>query len=183
MENRPAFDRDSAPSGNFTLDLEQSADQPLALLPGGVGITPVLAMLHVAVAQQPDRPIVFIHASLNSATHAHREEIDEIAAAHDIVTAHVRYSDPVDGDLEQRCCDSTGFVDAAMIGSLLPVGDGAFYFCGPKPFMAAVTRALDELTVPAEQRHYEFFGPAQDLQHRGTNLAVCSGCCGHENRC
>jgi len=154
------------PSGNFTLDRDQTTDRPLVLLSGGVGITPVLAMLHVAVAQQPGRPIVFIHAALNSATHAHREEVDELAAAHDNVTAHVRYSDPVAGDLEQGCCDSTGFVDAALIGSLLPVGEGEgdFYFCGPKPFMVAVTRALDELTVPAEQRHYEFFGPAQDLK-------------------
>lgn len=152
------------PSGNFTLDLDQPADRPLVLLSGGVGITPLLAMLHAAVADPSDRPILFIHTALNSATHAHRAEVAEIAAAHENVKVHTRYSDPAPDDLARGHCDSTGFVDADLIRSLLPEADGAFYFCGPKPFMVAVTEALDELAIPAAQRHYEFFGPAQGLQ-------------------
>jgi len=152
------------PSGNFTLDLDAPTDRPLVLLSGGVGITPLLAMLHTAVAEQPDRSIVFIHGALNSATHAHREEVVEVAANHDNVKVHFRYSDPTDGDLDQGRCHSTGFVDAALIRSLLRGEEGEFYFCGPKPFMVAVNQALDELAVPAAQRHYEFFGPAQELK-------------------
>lgn len=155
------------PSGNFTLDLESSPDQPLVLLSGGVGITPLLAMLHAAAAEQPGRPITFIHGALDSATHAHRDEVAEAAAKHGNVTVHVRYSDPAAGDLEQGYCDSTGFVDTDLIRSLLRGDDAEFYFCGPKPFMVAVTRVLDELAIPAENRHHEFFGPAQDLQPAG----------------
>lgn len=152
------------PSGNFTLDLDQPTTRPLVLLSGGVGITPLLAMLHTAARAQRDRPIVFIHGALDSTTHAHREEVAEIAAKYDNVTTHVRYSYPADGDLQQRRCDSIGFIDSDLIRSMLPTDDGEYYFCGPKPFMAAVQRALNELAVPAEQRHYEFFGPAQDLE-------------------
>ena len=155
------------PSGNFTLDLNQPTTRPLVLLSGGVGITPLLAMLHAAVNEQPDRPIVFIHGALNSTTHAHREEVAEVAAEHHQVTTHVRYSNPVADDLPEGRCDSTGFIDADLIRSTLSEGgdgEGAFYFCGPKPFMVAVQQALDELAVPEGQRHFEFFGPAQDLK-------------------
>lgn len=151
------------PSGNFTLDLDQPTARPLVLISGGVGITPLLAMLHTAVREQPDRPVVFIHGALSSATHAHREEVAELAGPHNNLQTHVRYSDPADGDLEQGRCDSTGFIDTDLIRSMLPQGGGAFYFCGPKPFMVAVQKALDELAVPAADRHHEFFGPAQDL--------------------
>jgi len=151
------------PSGNFTLDLDQPTDRPLVLLSGGVGITPLLAMLHTAAREQINRPIVFIHGALKSNTHAHRQEVAELAARHGNVQTHVRYSEPADGDLEQGRCDSTGFIDADLIRSMLPQGDGVFYFCGPKPFMTAVQEALDELAVPATDRHHEFFGPAQDL--------------------
>jgi len=151
------------PSGNFTLDLDQPTDRPLVLLSGGVGITPLLAMLHTAAREQTNRPIVFIHGALNSNTHAHREEVAELAGQHNNVQTHVRYSDPAGGDIEQGRCDSTGFIDADLIRSMLPQSGGAFYFCGPKPFMVAVQKALDELAVPAADRHHEFFGPAQDL--------------------
>jgi len=151
------------PSGNFTLDLDQPTDRPLVLLSGGVGITPLLAMLHTAAREQTNRPIVFIHGALNSNTHAHREEVDELADPHNNLQIHVRYSDPANDDIEQGRCDSTGFIDADLIRSMLPQGGGEFYFCGPKPFMVAVQKALDELAVPATDRHYEFFGPAQDL--------------------
>ncbi len=152
------------PSGNFTLDLDQPTNRPLVLLSGGVGITPLLAMLHAAVSEQPDRQIIFIHGALNSTTHAHREEVAEVAAKHNQVNVHVRYSEPAAGDLPEGRCDSTGFIDADLIRSMLPEGDGAFYFCGPKPFMVAVQKAMDELAIPEGQRHFEFFGPAQDLQ-------------------
>ena len=54
-----------------------------------------------------------------------------------------------------------------MIASLVPSPDADFYYCGPKPFMAAVDAALDELGVDADRRHYEFFGPAQSLRTAG----------------
>lgn len=152
------------PCGAFTLDPDAPADWPLVLLSAGVGITPCLAMLHAAVRDQPDRRIHFIHAAISSRTHAFRDEVAQLAGAHDNVTAHTRYSDPLGDDVERERCDSIGFVDADLIRKLVGTPDAEFYYCGPKPFMVSVHTALTAWGVPDAQLHHEFFGPAQALQ-------------------
>jgi MOSC domain-containing protein YiiM len=57
----------SAPRGVFTL---RQGDGPVVLLSAGVGITPVLAMLHVLAAGGSRREIWWIHGARNSAEHA-----------------------------------------------------------------------------------------------------------------
>jgi len=41
--------------------------------------------------------------------------------------------------------------------------DVEFYFLGPKPFMQAMNGFAPKLGIPAENVHFEFFGPAEDL--------------------
>ncbi len=152
------------PCGDFTLDLEAFSDRTLVLISGGVGITPMVAMLHAAIRYQPDRPICFIHGALNSRTHALRVEIEQLEQQHKPLRTHVRYSEPVEGDVEQGRCGSTGFIDEELIRLVVGTSDGEFYYCGPKAFMVNVHRALDEWGVPANQCHHEFFGPAEALE-------------------
>ena len=42
--------------------------------------------------------------------------------------------------------------------------DADYYICGPVPFMQAVVHALKELSVQDEKIHFEFFGPAMQLE-------------------
>ena len=156
------------PCGEFTLDLSEPATRPLVLLSAGVGITPVLSMLHASLQHQPDRVVHFIHAALNSATHAFRGEIAQLDRDHDNLHVHVRYSNPTDADREQDLCDSEGFVDGELVRSQVGGPDADFYYCGPKPFMIAVHQALQAWGVPEAQLHHEFFGPKQALQAAGT---------------
>lgn len=151
------------PCGEFTLDLTASPDRPLVLLSGGVGITPMLSMLHAAIEHQPERDVRFIHGALSSQTHALREEVADLAARHAPLRVHVRYSDPLDDDREAGRCDSVGLIDAELIRTLVGTPDADFYFCGPKPFMEMVDRALAEWGVADANRRHEFFGPAQTL--------------------
>ncbi|MGN6507513.1 MAG: hypothetical protein ACTHM6_18305, partial [Tepidisphaeraceae bacterium] len=83
------------------------------------------------------------------------------------------YSDPTDQDRRRERFDSEGFVDMKLIGTLLKGNFSAdFYFCGPKPFMAAVFQGLSAQGVPAGAMHYEFFGPAEALQPAAGARAV-----------
>lgn len=41
--------------------------------------------------------------------------------------------------------------------------DADAYFLGPKPFMGFVNKALAQIGLPDERRHFEFFGPAEAL--------------------
>ena len=65
----------SAPAGDFVLD---NTDLPVVLISGGIGITPLLSMLNTIVEKQPQRQVTFIHATVNSQTHAFKEYVEQI---------------------------------------------------------------------------------------------------------
>lgn len=152
------------PCGEFFLDLSEHHERPLVLLSAGVGITPLLAMLESVQSEQPQRKVVFIHGSLHGKTHAFADHVREIAADNPNVTAHMRYSEPSEEDIAAKRFDSTGFVDAELIESLVPGRDCDYFFCGPKPFMTAIYRQLLTWGIPGSQVHFEFFGPREELE-------------------
>lgn len=163
------------PCGEFCLDLETAGDRPIVLLSGGIGITPVMAMLKSLAHHQIATPVYFIHAARNSQYHALGEEARHIALNHPHIQTHFRYDAPLPQDLG-RHCDSTGLVDAPFLQRILPNVDAEYYFCGPKPFMTGLYNALLDRGVPDSQIHFEFFGPKQDLvgdraAPRGTQIS------------
>lgn len=154
------------PCGEFFLDVTEHHPRPLVLLSAGVGITPVLSMLLSALEAMPGRPVYFIHAALNSRTHAFRDVVSELSRAHANLSVHYRYSEPSNEDRAEGFCDSEGFVDGELIESLLRDRDADYYFCGPKPFMVNTYHQLLEWGIPGNQVHLEFFGPRQDLERK-----------------
>ncbi len=151
------------PCGEFFLDLTEHHERPLVLLSAGVGITPVLAMLESVLKEQPEREVVFIHGALNGRTHAFGKRLRELAASHPKLKLHVRYSETEEADRGAGWHDSEGFINAELIESLVPRRDCDYYFCGPKPFMAAIYRQLLAWGIPGTQVHFEFFGPKEEL--------------------
>ena len=148
------------PCGEFFLDPEVHSGKPLVLISAGVGITPVMAMLEVTVATQPERQVVFIHGARNGRVHAFGDAVKALAGQHGNSAVHFRYSDPLPDDSGH---DSVGFINAELIESLIPGKDCEFYFCGPKEFMVGIYRQLLEWGVPGSQVHFEFFGPKEAL--------------------
>ena len=130
------------PCGEFTLQTPDDPARPLVLISGGVGITPLLLMLHAAVETQPDRPIWFIHGALNGDTHAFGEEVRALARCHRNVRVHVRYSEPTDVDRRDGLFEDEGFVDIQLVCELVTQPDADFYFCGPKPMMVKLYQGL-----------------------------------------
>lgn len=151
------------PCGEFCLDPAEAGDRPIVLLSGGIGITPMMAMLKSLAHAQSPTPVHFIHAARNSDFHALADEVRSLAAERPNIRTHFRYDAPLPQDLDQRRCDSVGLVDAAFLREVLPSGDAEFYFCGPKPFMAGLYRGLLDWGVPESRIHFEFFGPRQEL--------------------
>lgn len=153
------------PCGEFLLDIDAASQQsrPLVLLSGGVGVTPLLSMLHQAVDKGLDRDIYFLHAAIDGRMHAFDDEARQLADQHPRVQIHVRYSQPSDEDLQQNRCDSSGLITVGVLRDLLPSLDADYYLCGPKPFMASLYGPLMDSGVPQEQIRVEFFGPLQEL--------------------
>ncbi len=142
-----------APAGEFVLG---EGNGPVLLLTAGVGQTPALPMLDRALAS--GREVVYLHAAINGATHAFRDRIDAIAAAHPRLKHAYIYSEPAPGDQPHH----RGFVTRELLQQYLP-SQAEVYFLGPKPFMAGVKRCLKDLGVHDQQVRYEFFGPLEAL--------------------
>lgn len=144
------------PSGEFTLT---AGTRPLVLISGGVGITPMLAMLDAALPTK--RPVLFIHAARHGGVHAFRKKIDDLAQQHPQLQHFFCYEQPRAQDPTPH---ATGYIDGDKLAAWLPASrDVDAYFVGPKSFMKAIKRQLRELGVPAAQSRYEFFGPAASL--------------------
>jgi ferredoxin-NADP reductase/predicted pyridoxine 5'-phosphate oxidase superfamily flavin-nucleotide-binding protein len=144
------------PAGEFVL---AKADRPVVLISAGVGLTPMVSMLHeLAVGPMP-KPIWFVHGARDGAHHPLSDEVRDIVASRENARAHVAYSRPRGEETAGVDYDSTGRVDAELIASLTPDLDAEFYLCGPTSFMADVQAGLIASGVPAQQIHSETFGP------------------------
>ncbi len=148
------------PRGEFVLD--ETSDRPVVLLSGGVGLTPMVAMLH-ALARRSARRTLFLHACENGEVHALRDEVNCLIGLRPGLSAHFCYRAPSAEDRSSNRFDSEGFITRDAIQSLLCLDDYNFYLCGPPPFMQAMYQILRSLGVAKDRVAYEFFGPATVL--------------------
>lgn len=153
----------SAPAGDFVLN--QQSELPVVLLSGGVGVTPLMSMLQTLAVTQPKREVYFIHAAINSDYHALGEEVAALAQSHPHIHSYVCYQSPTEKDLAAQNFDKQGYIDLPWLQSILPSNEAEFYFCGPIPFMKVMNTALKNWNVPTERIHFEFFGPAAELEN------------------
>lgn len=151
----------TAPAGDFVLDVEST--EPVVFLSGGVGITPMISMLNTIASNQPHRKVTFIHAAINSTTHAMHGHVKELSSQSDNIEYYLCYEKPTEKDLLNKEYTKEGYVDLAWIDSVVQDKNASFYFCGPIPFMKTVNNALKDLGISSDKIHFEFFGPADQL--------------------
>ena len=150
----------AGPAGAFVLD--ELSDRPVVLLSGGVGVTPMLSMLHRLCATSRRR-VYFIHACENGAVHAFREEVVHLQASREGVLTHICYRTPEPSDVAGQRFDSHGLITRETLQRLLPLDDYDVYLCGPTRFMQANFRLLRSLGIDEARIRHEFFGPASVL--------------------
>ncbi|WP_111748452.1 NO-inducible flavohemoprotein [Salinisphaera orenii] len=149
------------PCGEFTLDLPADETKPVVFIAGGVGVTPLMSMLHATLERASARqPVVFIQGALNGAVQAFGDSLSALARQYDNLVTHVRYSDPTSADAGQSNHDSEGLIDANLIADAVGDREATYHFCGPAPMLRHVHGLLKNRGVADADMHYEFFGPA-----------------------
>lgn len=132
----------SSPRNHFQL-LEDA--RYTVLLAGGIGVTPLLAMLRRLV--HLGRPVEFIHCARSRADAAFLQEIEAIATEHPHVELRQHFDDVEGGPPDLR---------KLLAGK---PADTHFYACGPAPMLRAYEEAcaaLGHLNV-----HLERFAPVE----------------------
>ncbi|TDM12377.1 globin domain-containing protein [Macrococcus lamae] len=132
----------SAPAGEFTL---HTTEQPLVFLSGGVGMTPLMAMLE----SSSDKQVTFIHSAYNRAEVPFK---DEITAFHDKenIQFYFNYS------------EESGRLTRDKLAQVIN-GNEEIYMCGSVSFMEGMLVILDELGIDRTHIHFEPFGPKMSI--------------------
>ncbi len=143
------------PSGDFMMTCNIC---PLVLVSAGVGLTPMMSILHAVAAENSRRPVWFVHGARDGSHHPLAEEVRELAADHPDINVHVAYSRSRPEDILGKHYDSDGRVNGKLLESLVDNVDAHYFLCGPTNFMADIQTDLERQGVPVEQIHYETFG-------------------------
>ncbi|MFZ0164035.1 MAG: MOSC domain-containing protein, partial [Trebonia sp.] len=142
--------RAAAPRGVFTLDSRPG--NPVVLISAGIGVTPVLAMLHALAATDSQRVVWWLHAARDGQHHPFAAEARELLAR--LPNAHTQVYFSRSGPSEDGVI--AGPLDGAALGRLpLPV-DATVYTCGPQAFMEQIASACRLLGITDVRR--ELFG-------------------------
>lgn len=142
------------PAGQFVYP--HGDDRPLALVAGGIGITPLLSMLRHAVLADATRPIVLLYSARSAQDAAFVRELSLIAERHPQVRIGVTFSGGTAPPPWR-----TGHIDAALVRQYVPhPAHTIFCLCGPAAMMAAMDQLLRGEGVAPDQIRSERFETA-----------------------
>ncbi len=150
----------AAPRGTFTL---RSGDGPVLLLSAGIGVTPLLAMLHALSAERSAREVWWLHGARNGSEHPFASESRTLLSQLPNARSQVWYSRPAPGDLEGRDYGLLGRLSVDSFGDLGVPRDADAYLCGPSELMQNITTALVAYGIDRARIRTEIFGAGPSM--------------------
>ncbi len=133
----------AAPRGDFYL---ADGSNPVVLISAGIGVTPVLAMLHALSATHSTRDIWWLHTTRDRETHAFAAEVTALIESLPHARQLVFYT------------RTQGHLDQPTVAALGLPADAAAYLCGPTQFMTDMRDALTAAGLDPAHIHSELFG-------------------------
>jgi ferredoxin-NADP reductase/MOSC domain-containing protein YiiM len=146
----------AAPRGDFVLT---DGDNPVLLISAGIGVTPVMAMLHQLAAQGTAREVWWIHTTRDASQHAFAEESHRLLRSLGRAHEHVFYT-------TQRRLTPDALTDLSL------PADATAYICGPQSFMTGIRDALVGIGLDAGQVHSELFGTLAPINPGVTTVTL-----------
>jgi predicted ferric reductase len=142
------------PYGNFSIDWYPQAKK-LVLIPGGIGITPIMSTLRTMADRGDQRPVKLFYANIHWNDVTFREEVPELEKELNIEVVYVIERPPDNWQGE------SGFLNAQILDKYLDPSwkekGVEVFLCGPAPMMAAVEKALLKVGFDEKQIHSERF--------------------------
>ena len=127
--------------GEFYFD--QSRIGPLALIAGGIGITPFMSMLRYIDEAGLDMDVTLIYSARTASELLFRGELEQLAARNPGISSVFSVTGPGSEDWDGR----SGRIDAALIQEQGLPPDSLYYLCGPPGFEEGLSALLGNLGV------------------------------------
>jgi len=150
----------SAPRGSFILE---PGDAPIVLISAGIGVTPVLAMLHSLAAERSTRPVFWLYGTRDREHHPFALEVRRLMAALSHGRCYVCYSKPGPQDRSPEDFNEAGHLTRSAFDTIAVPRDADVYICGPTGFMAAVKDMLVQRDVAPRRMHLELFNGSESI--------------------
>lgn len=139
------------PFGNCIL---REGDEKAVFLAGGIGITPVVAMVENALARRPDLPVQVFTSSRREDEFAFTDELETLAIAHPSLWLHFFLTAGTPTNPRIR---SGRITKERLQEAILSPGEWVFFVFGPPPMVEAMKTACLEIGVPQTQIRSEGF--------------------------
>lgn len=140
-----------APYGQFTFEGEYPK---IALLGGGIGITPFLSYCKNATDKKLSSKITLFYGCRTPEDIAFRKEFEELAQQNNNIKLVFTVNQPAPPDWKGQ----TGMITSELIKQYLPdYQENMFYTCGPPPMVDAMEKLVESLGLPKEKLKREYF--------------------------
>ena len=143
----------AAPRGEFVL---ADGSGPVLLISAGIGVTPVLSMLHQLAQGHSEREVWWIYSARRPGDHPLAAEARDLLQSLPHTRKHVFYSQATPGELHREHAVAGHVTKDALAVLGLPAGAQA-YVCGPPKYMADVRDALTTAGIEPARIHTELF--------------------------
>jgi ferredoxin-NADP reductase/ferredoxin len=150
----------SSPRGGFVL---QPGERSVVLLSAGIGVTPVLAMLHALAEAHSTRQVVWLHTARDRQHHPFAGEARRLMRTLTHGRSYVCYTRPGASDKTGDDFNATGRFSQSVFDEVGLPRDADVYLCGPTRFMADMKEALTTLGVAPERIHIEIFNGGEPM--------------------
>lgn len=142
------------PFGRFSYSLHPE-ERDLVFLAGGIGITPLMAMLRHMRDTQANRTVTLLYGNTNEQDITFREELAEMerAGIASLKVVHILSKPSAEWRGER------GRIEAETVAKFCePLGaNRAYYLCAPPAVMSQAIRVLRQAGVPPGRIHFERF--------------------------
>ena len=140
------------PYGAFSID-DYPDTKNLVLIPGGIGVTPIMSIMRTMADRGDQRPIKLFYANQTWDTVTFREEVESLQK---ILNMEVIY---VIEKPDEGWQGESGFLNTDILKKYTPAewlsSETQVFLCGPTPMMDAVEKALSKAGFEEKQVHSE----------------------------
>jgi ferredoxin-NADP reductase/MOSC domain-containing protein YiiM len=157
----------AAPRGDFALD---AGPGPVLLISAGIGVTPVLSMLHELAVARGEREVWWLYGARSPREHPFAGEAHALLADLPHAREHIFYSQATPAERHRHHAAAGHLTKDKLVGLAVPARASA-YVCGPASFMSDMQHALTAIGTDPADIHTELFGAMPSINPGVTGQA------------